>query len=837
MLPGPKRYFLLWSLLFPLNTFAQLPILDSTAEGLKSAPVVHSIHTYDIRSQKLMLELGSTFFNAARENQVGLDSSLIHASRYQGLPRMLVVGEAFPQSLPQNETDWFEARNPAQGQRLLNAAGGKDRLPLLVLLGAYYAFEYNGYDRYRDSIRYFLNEALTESQGLHEDGWHRQAQCILVKMYAEAGEQSSADSCFNVLLRSCLQAKDRPLEAKAWKWRGVYTMFSPQTIMERIDWFEKAANEYRVMGDLQSVVNVQQDIGYCYLAVMQVPKADDILTRTKDLEDSIGFPFTYYTLNMMSLGEVLMGKFAQPLRQILIAVRTAQSSGDSLVWPYLYGTVGAYYSFVDRYNYVAINWYQSALDRFLQTGGDPSLYRVLANIVDQLTMAGRGKDALKEIQRISARYPPVSLADQRDFHFALLACYEALQEYTEADGEIRLLDPIVTSPKLDLREFSVGIYYTSKGNLYFEEGRYDSSRFYLNLALKTSSRLALSGKNLYNIYTDLFRLDSMQGHYADAIRNLEAVQRVTKDEFSIQSEREQEELNLQYQTSKKDHQIDDLEQQDKLRVANLRQANLIRNITIGAIVLLLLIGALLYRQYRHRQQTTKLILQKNKLLEQLLTEKEWLIKEIHHRVKNNLHTVICLLESQARHLESDALRAIEVSQHRIYAMSLLHQKIYQSEDVRTIDMASYVPEFVGYLYEGFGSPGHVRFDLDIAPIRMDIAQAIPVALIINEAVTNSLKYAFPDGQPGLICVSLQEDPEVIRLIVSDNGIGIGDISIASEGSSMGLELMEGLTQELRGEMSMEVQGGTRIDIIIPVKVFDQTDLDVFQNQTILSDEA
>jgi two-component sensor histidine kinase len=819
---------------------AQLPILDSTAEGLKSTPVLRSIHTYDKRSQRLLLELGFTFFNAARENQIGLDSALMHASRYQGLPRMLVVGEAFPETL---SADWFEARNPAKGMQLLKAAEGPGRIPLLVLLGAYYVFEYNGFDRYRDSVLYFLNEAIIESQRMHGEAWAMQAQCLMMKMYAEAGASKSADSCFDLLVRSCQQAKDKPMEAKAWKWRGVYTAFSPQTTNNRIGYFENAAKLYRSIGDRQNLIIVQQDIGYLYLASMQLQKADALLTQTKALEDSIGFPFTYYTLHGMSFAESYMGQFAVPLDEIVTAVRIAQASGDSLCWPYLYTTVGADYSKVERYQYVAINWFLLALNRFIQTGGDPSMYGTLCDVATELTKVNRAQEALKDLQRIALRYPPISVADQRNYHIALLICYAKLKAYTEANEEVRIIDQLIANPKMDLRSFSIGQYYTWKGDLLFEENRLDSCRYYLNLALKQSSSFALSDQNYFTLHSDLFYLDSLQGHYADAIRHLQAAEKITRDEFSRQSEREQEELNMQYETAKKEkellhqhQQIAGLEQQDKLRSANLRQANLIRNITIGAIMLLLLIGALLYRQYRQRQKNARLILQKNKLLEHLLTEKEWLIKEIHHRVKNNLHTVICLLESQAKHLENDALKAIEVSQNRIYAMSLLHQKIYQSADVRTIDMATYIPEFVGYLYESFGSPSPIRFDLDIDTLRMDIAQAIPVALIINEAVTNCLKYAFPEEQPGLICVGLHEREDAVRLIVSDNGIGIGVIPEASETGSLGLELMEGLTQELRGNMSIEVQGGTLITIVIPNQIFDQPDLGVVQDQTVLSNE-
>ena len=108
-----------------------------------------------------------------------------------------------------------------------------------------------------------------------------------------------------------------------------------------------------------------------------------------------------------------------------------------------------------------------------------------------------------------------------------------------------------------------------------------------------------------------------------------------------------------------------------------------------------------------------LINQKNLELEFLVEEKEWLLKEVHHRVKNNLQTIICLLESQAAYLENDALKAIETSQNRIYTMSLIHQKLYQSENIQTIDMALYISELIQYLKDSFNIASYkVSFRVD-----------------------------------------------------------------------------------------------------------------------------
>jgi len=190
---------------------------------------------------------------------------------------------------------------------------------------------------------------------------------------------------------------------------------------------------------------------------------------------------------------------------------------------------------------------------------------------------------------------------------------------------------------------------------------------------------------------------------------------------------------------------------------------------------------------------------------------------VHHRVKNNLHTVICLLESQARYLEEDALRAIESSQNRIYAMSLIHQKLYQSDDIGTIDLDIYLRELASYLSDSFGSPANIRLHLMLEKVKLSLAQAIPLGLIVNEAVTNSFKYAFPNKRSGKITITLDRTDSNIELIIADNGIGMHTVSNGNLPKSLGLDLIRGLTTELEGAVFFEDGNGTRIKVVFPVE--------------------
>jgi len=245
-----------------------------------------------------------------------------------------------------------------------------------------------------------------------------------------------------------------------------------------------------------------------------------------------------------------------------------------------------------------------------------------------------------------------------------------------------------------------------------------------------------------------------------------------------------------------------------------------QKVAIGAAVMLLLLTLLLYRLYHLKRtgnkqleiQQHKIELSNNKL-RTLLEEKEWLLKEIHHRVKNNLHTVMSLLESQSAYLENDALEAVRNSQHRIFAMSLIHQKLYQTDDVKTINMAQYIPELINYLSDSFDTRSNIQFILNIENIEFGVSEAVPLGLIINEAITNSLKYAFKNVPVGQISISLQETgPEIYELTMQDNGIGLPDDFELKNVKSLGIKLIKGLTGQLEADLRIENNKGTKITI-------------------------
>ncbi|WP_276481495.1 histidine kinase dimerization/phosphoacceptor domain -containing protein [Paraflavitalea pollutisoli] len=263
-----------------------------------------------------------------------------------------------------------------------------------------------------------------------------------------------------------------------------------------------------------------------------------------------------------------------------------------------------------------------------------------------------------------------------------------------------------------------------------------------------------------------------------------------------------------------------LESRDQLQRKQLRQANFLKTMTIGGIVLLLIIVGLLYNQYRIKQRNNQAISSRNDQLNGLLQEKEWLLKEVHHRVKNNLQVVVSLLQSQSVYLQDEALDAVHNSQHRVQAMALIHQKLYQADNVTTIQMNTYIPELVQYLQDSFVSRTRIRFDIEVAPVAMDVTLAIPLGLIINEAVTNVFKHAFTGRDRGQVAISLQPlHDQQWELRISDNGIGMAANEAAVRPASLGMSLMQGLCRDFNGTCTIDSYHGTHIRVVFARPVF------------------
>jgi len=230
-------------------------------------------------------------------------------------------------------------------------------------------------------------------------------------------------------------------------------------------------------------------------------------------------------------------------------------------------------------------------------------------------------------------------------------------------------------------------------------------------------------------------------------------------------------------------------------------------------------GNLIYASARDVTERKKMTEQ----IEASLAEKETLLKEIHHRVKNNLQIITSLLNLQIRKLDdSKTIEALRDSQSRVRSMALVHEHLYRGKDFAHIDLGNYIRALGTGLLQSYetGNRG-VRFDLKIQDVYVDINTAIPLGLISNELITNSLKYAFKEKNGGKISISATEDPQALTFVVADNGAGMPEHITLENQTSLGLRLVNSLTSQLHGTVTIDRTEGTKFVFTIPKQAEDK----------------
>jgi len=201
-----------------------------------------------------------------------------------------------------------------------------------------------------------------------------------------------------------------------------------------------------------------------------------------------------------------------------------------------------------------------------------------------------------------------------------------------------------------------------------------------------------------------------------------------------------------------------------------------------------------------------------------LKEREVLLQEIHHRVKNNLQIIASMINMQMRTIGAAQSREIlNECKTRVDAIALIHEKLYQSRDFRNIPFDDYARGLVATIQQASGeSCARIAMHLQIEDIQLPVAQAIPCGLIVNELVTNCIKHAFPNATTGTVAVSLVRRGNSMTLQVRDDGVGMSDVELAAERDSIGLQLVASLTDQLDGTLRVSSEEGLAVTIEFPV---------------------
>lgn len=582
-------------------------------------------------------------------------------------------------------------------------------------------------------------------------------------------------------------------------------------LLKAAPYFEKACNFkregdcYKEAGDMSQVVGkAGEALHYLKLAATAYKKAK--YDRLHEVYDLLGR--VYATL----------GDYKEAIKYGWLAVKTAEKLGDdSLLMCTIYNRLGSSYVQLQQFD-EGLKHYRKALayaERYRDMDG---MITMVFNIAEVLLAQGKTKEALDFTSTMLAKYPEFAKTGGTLWDSLLLHLYAVNGHMKMARKHALQIERTLSSEPTDYNSYSNTVNTLLKYYEYIKD--YKKARLWV-AKLDSVSKLTDSGINRDKIEFWKFKLDSIDGNYKEALASFQRLKKITDKVLTESKSRQINQLSVLYETEKKDKDILVLKRHSLIQQSNLEREKLIRNIVLGGLVLLTIIAFLLYKGYRLKQRSNAMlktqqaeIHDKNASLEHLLQEKEWLLREIHHRVKNNLHMVTGLLESQTEFIKGkEARKAISDSQHRIQAMSLIHQKLYQTENLSMTDMPSYIADLVDYLKQSYEENSGVRFILDIEKVDFPLSHTIPLGLILNEAITNSFKYAFGKRQDKFIRIHLKKEADDRFLLeIIDNGIGLPEGFEYENASSLGTRLIYGLSQDIHADIAMYSDKGTHIDI-------------------------
>lgn len=246
---------------------------------------------------------------------------------------------------------------------------------------------------------------------------------------------------------------------------------------------------------------------------------------------------------------------------------------------------------------------------------------------------------------------------------------------------------------------------------------------------------------------------------------------------------------------------------------NSRHEGLLKNLAVTTLIVVILLGYLFIRRIKN---DNLIIAHQKTLLETSLHDKERLLQEIHHRVKNNLQIISGLFEKQARNMKDEqAKKLMKEGQDRVYSIALVHQNLYQSEDLSTLGIKNFIVTLISNIERSYKPENqNIEVKVDIDESKLSIDTAIPMGLIVNELITNCYKYAFVNKKIGEIDISFKKVDHQYHLMVADNGVGIsGEINLNSR-NSLGINLVRGLVRQLEGIFTIESsEAGTKAKIV------------------------
>lgn len=465
----------------------------------------------------------------------------------------------------------------------------------------------------------------------------------------------------------------------------------------------------------------------------------------------------------------------------------------------IYNNLGQVFLRSEQYEY-AISYFFQSIELKKKMNDVKGQFNSYTNLSVAYRKAQRYQEAIKTSRIVLAMSK--ESGDDLAYRNELLNLGEIYAELNKADSALMLFkESEDLLEKVDPVTFKANLWI-NLAEFYVSSHDYPKAKNYLDKASSIAAADPTQWLRYLKVQTMYF---SQRGQFEQAFKSQALLMEESNKQAGEAVMKKLKEYEVLFETEKKENQISTLELEKKESVLREQQSAFQRNVFVGIAVMLFGIAAVVFWQYNQKQKI-------NSKLSVALAEREVLLKEIHHRVKNNLQVISSLLNLQSKNVADKSVQeAVLEGRNRVKSMSIIHEHLYQKENLTGIAMDIYIQELYRGLVRAYGKDEEtITLLLQVQPLVLDVDTAIPLGLIINELLTNSLKYAFPENRYGTIEVYLKQVNETLNVRVTDNGVGKKD----AESAGFGTQLVAILADKLKAVVQERSEHGTETELLI-----------------------